>query len=139
MKVSCIYCLATCAGIPEQLWCQVCMPLQDTIARVIKLSRSNTGVMDILKDLHWLPIRYRIDFKIATLAYKVRSSSPPVYLLSLISDYAPIRSCIQLGLTFCTFLVLRQLLVRVHFRRRRQKFGSVYQLTSEYHTIDFSP
>ena len=50
------------------------------------------GVMDILKDLHWLPIWYRIDFKIATLVYKARSSSQPVYLSSLISDYASIRS-----------------------------------------------
>ena len=65
--------------------------MQNTIARLVKLSKSNTGV-DILKDLHWLPVWYRIDFKIATLGYKVRSSSPPVYLSSLISDYAPIRS-----------------------------------------------
>ena len=63
--------------------------MQNTIARVVKLSRSNTGVMDILKDLHWLPVRNRIDFKIAAL---MRSSSQPVYLSSLISDYAPIRS-----------------------------------------------
>ena len=41
--------------------------MQITIAQVVKLSRSNTGVMDILTDLHWLPVRYRIDFKIATL------------------------------------------------------------------------
>ena len=71
--------------------------MQNTIAQVVKLSRSNTGVMDILKDLHWLPIRYRIDLKIATLVYKVRSSSQPVYLLSLISDYAPIRSLHSTG------------------------------------------
>ena len=66
--------------------------MQNTIALVVKLSRSNTGVMDILKDFHWLPIRYHIDFKIVTLVYKVRSSLQPVCLSSLISDYAPIRS-----------------------------------------------
>ena len=41
--------------------------IQNTIARVVNFSRSNTGVMDILKDHHWLPVRYCIDFKIATL------------------------------------------------------------------------
>ena len=71
--------------------------MQNTIARVVKLSTSNTGVMDILNDLHWLPVRYRIDFKIATLVYKVRSSSQPVYLSSLISDYALIRSLRSTG------------------------------------------
>ena len=64
--------------------------MENTIARVVKLSRSNMGVMNIHKDLHWLPIWNRIDFKIATLVYKVRSSSQPVYISSLISDYAPI-------------------------------------------------
>ena len=103
--------------------------MQNTFTRVVKLLRSNTDVMDILKDLHWLPVRYRIDFKMATLVYKVRSSSQPVYLSSLISDYAPIRS--QLGLTLCTLLVLRQLSVRVLCRRRPQTFGTVYQLTSK--------
>ena len=71
--------------------------MQNSIARVVKLPRSSTGVMDILKDLHWLPFRYHIDFKIATLDYKVRSSSQPVYLSSLISDYVPIRSLRSTG------------------------------------------
>ena len=71
--------------------------MQNTIARVVKLSTSNTGVMDILKDPHWLPVRNRIDIKIATLVYKVRSSSQPVYLSSFISDYAPIRSLRSTG------------------------------------------
>ena len=74
--------------------CNVC---KNTIARIVKLSRSNTGMMDISKDLHWLPVRYRIDFKIATLVYKVRSSSQPVYLSSLISEYAWIRSLCSTG------------------------------------------
>ena len=55
------------------------------------------GVMDMFKDLHWLPVRYRIDFKIATLVYKVRSSSQPVYLSSFIPDYASIRSLRSTG------------------------------------------
>ena len=29
--------------------------MQNTIAWVVKLSRSNTGEMNILKDFHWLP------------------------------------------------------------------------------------
>ena len=96
--------------------------MQNTIIRVVKLSRSNTGVMDIRKDLHWLPARYRIDLKIPTLVYKVRSSSQPVYLSSFISDYAQSEVCVPLGLTLCTLLVLRQPLVRVPSRRQRQKF-----------------
>ena len=43
--------------------------MQNTIAQVVKLSRSNTGVTGILKHLHWLPVRCRINFKITTLVY----------------------------------------------------------------------
>ena len=56
--------------------------MQNTIARVVKLSRSNTNVMDILKDLHWLPVWYRIDIKIATLLYKVRSVATDLPLVT---------------------------------------------------------
>ena len=34
----------------------------------------------ILKQLHWLPFKYRIDFKIAVLTYKLRATSEPMYL-----------------------------------------------------------
>jgi len=40
-------------------------------------------------DLHWLPIRQRIDYKIATITYKVNQTNTPVYMTSLISDYIP--------------------------------------------------
>jgi len=42
--------------------------------------------------LHWLPIRARINFKIATLTYKTPSSGHPARLCELISPYQPSRS-----------------------------------------------
>ena len=38
------------------------------------------------KSLHWLPISQRINFKLATLAFKIRSTSQPEYLHQLISS-----------------------------------------------------
>ena len=99
--------------------------IQNTIARVVQLSRSNTGVMVILKDLRWLPVRYRIDFKIATLVYKVRSSSQPVYLSSPISDDAPIRSLRSTG-THILHTNRAKTAVGVLSRRRRKTFGTVF-------------
>ena len=37
-----------------------------------------------LKDLHWLPIRARIDFKIASLIFKCLNNTAPQYLIDLI-------------------------------------------------------
>jgi len=45
-----------------------------------------------LRPLHWLPIEWRIQHKIATLAFKARSAEAPNYLCNLISFYAPSRS-----------------------------------------------
>jgi len=52
--------------------------------------------------LHWLPIRARIDFKIATLTYNTLTFGHLAYLRELISPYQPsrlLRSGKQLLLT----------------------------------------
>ena len=36
--------------------------------------------------LHWLPVQQRIDYKVALLTFKVRSTSTPSYLRLLIQD-----------------------------------------------------
>ena len=39
-----------------------------------------------LRRLHWLPITQRINFKLATLAFKIQSTFQPEYLRQLISS-----------------------------------------------------
>ena len=34
----------------------------------------------LLEQLHWLPVRQRIDYKLAVLTYKIRHTSTPAYL-----------------------------------------------------------
>ena len=45
--------------------------VQNSLARVVTKSTRFTSSKPLLKRLHWLPIASRIDFKIATLTYKV--------------------------------------------------------------------
>jgi len=33
-----------------------------------------------VRQLHWLPVRYRIDYKLAVMTYKVRTTATPMYL-----------------------------------------------------------
>jgi len=42
---------------------------------------------DLLKDLHWLPVRGRVDYKIAALCYKAVKLQQPSYLTGLLSSY----------------------------------------------------
>ncbi len=65
--------------------------VQNTLARVVTNTRRAEHIHPVLASLHWLPINYRIDFKVATLAYKIRSTGSPAYLLSSVSDYMPTR------------------------------------------------
>ena len=37
-----------------------------------------------LRDLHWLPVKYRINFKIVTLVFKCLNNQAPAYLQKLL-------------------------------------------------------
>ncbi len=44
-----------------------------------------------LKSLHWLPVRFRVDFKILMLTYKALHGLAPQYLSALLTLYTPKR------------------------------------------------
>ena len=45
--------------------------LQSTLARVVTCQRGRISISNTLQELHWLPIKWRIDYKVATLTYKL--------------------------------------------------------------------
>jgi len=45
-----------------------------------------------LSDLHWLPVRKRIDLKLALTTYNILSTHQPAYLRSLLFPYEPTRA-----------------------------------------------
>src|SRR5579863_9499456 len=49
------------------------------------------------KSLHWLPVRQRIEHKIAVMTFKARNTQGPVYISELISDYVPTRTLRSAG------------------------------------------
>ena len=49
-------------------------------------------ITPVLSDLHWLPVRYKITFKFATVTYRVLQFQQPSYLASLIMRYVPERA-----------------------------------------------
>ena len=66
--------------------------VQNTLARVVTRSKPRTSTAPLLKHLHWLPVSYRIQYKIALLTYKSLHSTAPPYLFSLIQSYNPTRT-----------------------------------------------
>jgi len=61
--------------------------VQNTLARVVSKTHRRDHITPVLADLHWLPVRYRIEYKIALLAYKALTIPQPQCLSELICLY----------------------------------------------------
>ena len=59
------------------------------LARVVTKSPSLTRIVPLLRSLHWLPVKYRVHFKICLLTYMALHEELPVYLRSLIATSLP--------------------------------------------------
>ena len=55
---------------------------QNLLARVITCSFQSCSPRTVLQQLHWLPIKHRIDFKIANVTFRTLHFSQPAYLRS---------------------------------------------------------
>ena len=66
--------------------------VQNTAAHLITGSSRKDHITPVLKNLHWLPVKLRITFKILLLTYKILNGQSPSHLTSLISSYKPLRS-----------------------------------------------
>jgi len=73
------YCNSLLAGITGGLLKKM-QAVQNAAARVITRTRKFDHITPILRDLHWLPIRHRINFKIAVLVFKCLHGCAPPYL-----------------------------------------------------------
>ena len=58
--------------------------VQNCLARVVLRAPRFSPSLPLLKQLHWLPVSYRINFKLSTLAYRALSTQQPSYLASLL-------------------------------------------------------
>jgi len=63
--------------------------VQNAAARLVSVVRRYDHITPVLQELHWLLVRRRVDFKMATLVYLSLSGMAPPYLAAdcqLISD-----------------------------------------------------
>ena len=81
-----LFCSMSCENINKlQL-------LQHHAARLIFGTNKRDHITPILIKLHWLPIRQRIEYKVALLCFKCIHNIAPIYLQNLIEIYTPSRS-----------------------------------------------
>ena len=54
--------------------------VQNSAARVVTGTRKYDHITPVLRDLHWLPVRHRIDFKVTMSVFKCIDGLAPQYL-----------------------------------------------------------
>ena len=66
--------------------------IQNTAARLITQTKKREHITPTLHTLHWLPVPYRVQYKIILYAFKIRYDHAPVYMNELTREYQPTRS-----------------------------------------------
>ena len=65
---------------------------QNYAARVIFKKCTYCHATPLLIELHWLPVKARIEYKLAVLTFKCLNDLAPIYLVQLIEKYSPPRA-----------------------------------------------
>ena len=82
------YCNAILYGLPS---CNLkyLQSVQNTAARFITRTRKYSHITPVFKDLHWLPIKSRIEYKILLMVHKSLHGLTPTYLNELLHRRPP--------------------------------------------------
>ena len=60
--------------------------VQNSAARVLTRTKPWQHITPTLKQLHWLPVKHRINYKLLLLTYKCQNNLAPQYLSGLFQD-----------------------------------------------------
>ncbi len=66
--------------------------VQNAAVRFLTGKKKREHITPILVHLHWLPVQFRIEYKVSTFVLKALHGLFPVYISDLISPYSPRRS-----------------------------------------------
>ena len=85
------YCNALYLGIDQHQLRRLQL-VQNAAVRLLTCTKKREHITPVLASLHWLPVRFRVDFKILLLVFKSLQGLAPPYLAELLSPHTPARS-----------------------------------------------
>jgi len=66
--------------------------VQNSLARVVIQAPLRSSATELRRQLHWLPIRQRVNFKLGTIAFRAIHTGTPTYLASELHRHQPPRA-----------------------------------------------
>ena len=73
------YCNGLLYGLPDNLISKL-QSVLNAAARLVSGTRKYDHITPVLKELHWLPVKYRIRYKLTLLVFKALNGLAPTYL-----------------------------------------------------------
>ena len=80
------------AGIPSSQ-IQKVQKIQNAAAKLVQVQKFDSATK-IRKELHWLPIAHRIQYKLLLLTYKSLHGQGPTYFSDLLEPFTSHQSCL---------------------------------------------
>ena len=84
-------CNSLLMNVPSTLL-QKLQRIQNCAARIVVCKGKRDSIRAILHALHWLPIKQRVEYKVACHAHKRLHDAAPAYLTELLTPYTPTRA-----------------------------------------------
>jgi len=85
------YCNSLYAGTSHSAMSRLQL-VQNAAARLLTGAKKRNHITPILRSLQWLPVRYRVEYKLLIFVYKSMNSLAPPYLSALLTEHLPSRS-----------------------------------------------
>ena len=92
--------METLCGVSDYLVAKL-QKIQNFAARIITGVTKYQHVTPALKELHWLPVRQRIKYKVLTLTYQMIHGLAPSYLCEMLTMYIPGRKLQSADICYC--------------------------------------
>ena len=86
------YCNSLLADLPDKLMYKL-QRIQNHAARLVLRKTRRSNASELLRTLHWLPVRARIEYKISIICFQIVTlNCMPSYLSDLVCHYTPSRT-----------------------------------------------
>ena len=85
------YCNILYHGIPDKQLNKL-QRVQNVAARILTCTKKFDHITPVLKSLHWLPVKARVEYKLLLTTYKAVNGLSPQYISTLLQEYVPVPS-----------------------------------------------